>query len=377
MKVLVLGYRKKLCKELLAQNIPYVLWTTEKTSHQAPLGNIVAPMSYDKHELQHALEQQSTINFFSHVIASIEESVYPASLLRRLVGARIYEHTKVLECRDKFLMKKYLKHFEIPMTPFIDGETDFSAQQIIDELDFPVVVKNKQQSGGKGLVFAQSINELKNHMSPHNIYEKMIRGEEGSVESFIKNGKIVFTNITRYRQIKHANMVPGSYSPQLEDIIYSLNQKTISALNIQWGMTHLEFYHTEQGIVFGEIALRPPGGYIMDLISTSYGFNSWQAFVAIELGQKFNFPQYNKQFCGVNILHPGAGKILSIDGNDLIKNQPWVEKFKLKDVVGQNIPKRDSVRNEVGHIIYTAESSEQLEERYQYLINNLKFTIEN
>ena len=35
------------------------------------------------------------------------------------------------------------------------------------------------------------------------------------------------------------------------------------------------------GLLFGEIALRPPGGYIMNAMHHAYGFDPWAAFVAM------------------------------------------------------------------------------------------------
>ena len=38
----------------------------------------------------------------------------------------------------------------------------------------------------------------------------------------------------------------------------------------------MEVFLGEEGPVFGEIAARPPGGYLMDLIPRAYGFDPWE-----------------------------------------------------------------------------------------------------
>lgn len=52
-----------------------------------------------------------------------------------------------------------------------------------------------------------------------------------------------------------------------------MNHQVIKALNIKWGLTHLEYYGDRNGELFGEIALRPTGGYIMELIKCAYDFD--------------------------------------------------------------------------------------------------------
>src|SRR5690606_5219991 len=119
------------------------------------------------------------------------------------------------------------------------------------------------------------------------VYESFINAPEGSIESFINNNEILFTNITEYYKKTQANLLPAPFSKDELQQIQNLNEDVISKLNIQWGMTHLEFYRHPNGLYFGEIALRPPGGHIMAILKTAYGFNAWEALLAVELNHDF------------------------------------------------------------------------------------------
>ena len=93
-------------------------------------------------------------------------------------------------------------------------------------------------------------------------------------------------NVTEYHRIGHCNLVPAHYSEKELELIHELNRRVIKALKIKWGMTHLEYYLTDEGILFGEVALRPPGGHIMDCMSIAYDVNIWDHFIDVELLQK-------------------------------------------------------------------------------------------
>ncbi|MCB0343277.1 MAG: ATP-grasp domain-containing protein [Bdellovibrionales bacterium] len=375
MNVLVMGLRKSVLSELDKKGIAYALWADQETKLKAPLGTAVAPMHSDREELRKFIKTHWPSQSFSHVIATTEGAVYPASLARRIVHARLSEKTMVLHCRDKILMKQYLRYFDIPMTRFIDGSRPISVETIVEKLDFPVVVKDRDQSGGRGLVFAKTIDELKSAMHVTRIYEKMVNAPEGSIESFIQNGQIQFTNITQYRSKTHVNIVPAPYPDTECQQILELNESVVKALKIQWGQTHLEFYRSAEGHLFGEIALRPPGGYIMDLISMAYGFNAWEAFIAVELGIDFIFPKKSVTHAGVYIVHPGPGVLEEISGVEELKSQPWVSKLKMKALGGQQLAGRESVREELGHIIFTAPTAEELEQRLLSINSKLKLKV--
>ena len=61
----------------------------------------------------------------------------------------------------------------------------------------------------------------------------------------------------------------------LKSKILKINDEVIKKFGVDRGMTHAEFYLTDHGPVFGEIAIRPPGGYYMELIEKVYGATNY------------------------------------------------------------------------------------------------------
>ena len=170
-----------------------------------------------------------------------------------------------------------------------------------------------------------------------NILERYVSAPEASIESFISGGKIRFANITRYLEKGHVNFVPSAFDDDLQESIKDINRRVVEALKISWGMTHLEVYLAENGLLFGEIALRPPGGYIMNAIQHAYGFNPWQAIVAMELDEPFEFPATAAAYSCVEVFHPGEGRVTAVQGEDIVRNHPATREFRLKVRPGDSI----------------------------------------
>jgi biotin carboxylase len=351
-KILVIGFRRGLIEALQSLNIPFVIWHEERfpSKYQTP-GSLLQQIPLSREKIKTIVEQFIESGPYSHVIAGTEAAVVAASIARRVLNCRQSQHSTVIKCHDKSAMKEYLAKYDIPMTKFILHDKNVSAEHITGTLGFPVVVKERQQSGGRGTVFLNDHFELAKAMSSKHLYEQYIEGDEVSVETFINHGEILFSNITQYFEKSHINLVPPHLTDNYQHELLTLNKKIIQALKIQWGITHAEFYLTAQGIYFGEIAVRPPGGYIMELMSKAYEFNAWEAFVAMELDRSFQFPARSVNWAAVNILHPGEGVVKNIDGVDAIKQLASFDNIKLKISTGDAITARKGVSNEVGHYV--------------------------
>ncbi len=375
MRVVVVGYRKGICQALQSRGIAYAVWDAQITHVPGALYLLRDPFPSNANKIKDVVVPLQAYGPFSHVIAGTESSVYPASVTRRILGARKSNDRIILACHDKLVMKQALLKKQIPMTEFVHGTPQTSADAIIAHLGLPLVAKERRQSGSRGTVFCHDNHTVEQVIKPKKLFEKFIDAPEASVESFIDNGNICFTNITEYYQKKHINIVPATFNKKLQQQILALNEKIIRGLNIQWGMTHMEVYLTKDGLVFGEIALRPPGGYIMQLISLAYGFNAWDALVAVELSEHFSYQQMNFAATAAIILHPGNGQIDNISGLELLKKHPAIKKIHLKKTVGETVPERVGTGVDMGYIILDANNKKELLAAIQFVEMNFRIEI--
>lgn len=246
------------------------------------------------------------------------------------------------------------------MTSFLSKKMYVSPDQVIEELGETVVVKPRKSSGGRGLKVVTGKKEISEAISNRTLVEKVIEGSEGSIESIVDKGQILFTNITQYKEVGLCNILPGHYSKKLNSEIVELNKKVIGALKIEWGMTHMEFYSTKDGLLFGEIALRPPGGYIMDTLKVIYDHNFWEFFVRIELGLEVRAMPERKKYGASSIFYPKVGVVEEVIGEQEAMNLISVNRLRVKAKVGREVLPRGGVGEDFGYCIFAHEDRQQL-----------------
>ncbi|WP_111497785.1 MULTISPECIES: ATP-grasp domain-containing protein [Marinobacter] len=113
------------------------------------------------------------------------------------------------------------------------------------------------------------------------LMESHLDGWEFAVEAWIHNGKIRFLNISEYVTLGYSVFVPASpelekYRPQIREQI----EKLIKAFDIEFGFLHPEYFVTNDSeMYFGEVAYRPPGFKVFELLERVYGFNAYQGMI--------------------------------------------------------------------------------------------------
>ena len=364
-----MGHRIALSRALEKLEIPYILWSEKPVLNKLKADKIILGEFPVSKEL--AVEQISVTLDITHVIAAVEKAVIPGSNIRLWFKLKRNPHSLILKCTDKFKMKSYLFEKNIPMTEFCSGRK-LSQEEIIEKVGWPVISKPRLSSGGRGIMFLNSKEEMIQNKSSQCYYEKAISGTEGSIESFIHNNTIIFSNITEYFKNGYCNKIPGRYSEEIIRKIEELNSNVLEALNIKWGMTHLEYYITDSGLYFGEVALRPPGGYIMDALSMAYDIDSWELFLKVELNLIDNCEVSQRSFSSTVLIHPGEGVVKKIEGVEDVKSLKSVQKFKLNIKVGDTIGKREGVGQNYGHAFFCNESSVELDKDLNKFYSKLK-----
>lgn len=374
-RVLLIGPRRAIINALRSKRVPFSIWQESAAYSIDDAQKIItAPLFNSTKKLKHIINDSFAGEHYTHVIAGTEAAVYPAAVARRIVGARMSPTTTALRCRDKLAMKEYLSDFSIPMTRFMAESSVSKPSQAFEYLGAPLVRKRRKLSGGRSFELFARESDLVLQYNGRNILEKFISAPEASIESFINNGEIKFVNTTSYLEKGHVNLVPSALDETLQKSMLLLNKRVIKALKINWGITHLEVYLAGSGLLFGEIALRPPGGYIMNAIWHAYRFNPWEAFVAMELNEDFDFPDSPVAYSCVEVLHPGVGQVVSIHGEEMLKNHKDVKEFRLKMKTGDTISKREGSGQDIGYLLYTGNSPAERLALYDFFKKN--FAIE-
>lgn len=353
--LLLVGYRTQAALAAKELGFNIILWDEKNPpSKKRELFKKIFTFPLYEKKLSKKLVQQLKSEKIDIVSGVTEKSVIPSVLVRQALKLSGTSLKVANRCRDKIIMKTFAAKKNIKVTPFVPLQNNTDIKTLENKLSYPVVLKYKDLSGRRGLLIAKNRKKLQKMMKKRDLAERMIRGKEFSVESLIYNGKIIFKNITEYYDLYTINIVPAELTPKQKKLIYKLNKDIIQKFKIEQGMTHLECYLTQEGFVFGEIALRPPGGYLMDLIKMAYHFDPWLTLLSIEAGKPLKIPQKAKNIAASWLIHPGSGKIKTIQGVEEVKKMKEIVSFTIKIKKGDTIQKREGTSDECGHFFIKA-----------------------
>ncbi len=285
------------------------------------------------------------------VLAATEKAVLPAAWLRQALRLEGNTPTSAGWCRDKFAMKRRVRSCGIRCADFARVNRRTTAGGLVARLGLPMVLKPVASSGSRGTTTARVFDDVRRALVPGSLAESYVHGLEMSVESFVSDGRVVFVNPTEYLLPLWANVVPATLSSELRGSVEALNRSVIEALAIRQGMTHLELFLTADGPVFSEIALRPPGGYLMDLMGKAYEFDAWEALLRLELREAVRWPTHARRHAGVWLLHPGGGTVSKVRGLRAARSTHGIEKVHCRVNPGDRLKHREGSGECAAHVL--------------------------
>jgi hypothetical protein len=284
------------------------------------------------------------------VVSAIERGVPLAGALREIWDLPGHRLDVAQATTDKLMMKALLKRAKIRCAESARADETSSVVELIDQLGLPMVVKPRALSGSRGTSVCRTPEEVEQALGPGMLAERWIDGEEMSLESWVVDGRPVWSNTTRYLKPGWANVVPAMMPRADRQALESLNIRVAKALGIERGITHLEVFRTAAGFVVGEIATRPPGGEIMGLMGRVYpGFDPWEVWVQSEITGTFSPPKDPIGAAGVWFLHPGKGRVRDIRGVPTATSIAGVT-VEIRVEVGDEIGAREGVGQSCGAI---------------------------
>ena len=209
-----------------------------------------------------------------------------AAKLREHLGLPGMTVEETIPFRDKEIMKKRLDEAGIRTPRHASVTTVDGCRQAAAAIGFPersIVVKPIAGAGAADTYHIRSADELEavlpalRHV-PEVSVEEFIDGDDYTYETICIDGKIEHFSISFYRPRALQARTHEWLSPQtvvvrrVEDEALGpgceMGEAVIKALNFRTGFTHMEWFRTLSGeAVFGEIAARPPGAHLVDLIN--------------------------------------------------------------------------------------------------------------
>jgi hypothetical protein len=146
------------------------------------------------------------------------------------------------------------------------------------------------------------------------LLEQYIAGDVYHADSIVANGVVQFVSVQRYGRppldVFHDGGAAGTCTLERgsadQSALCDLNQRVITALDIQDTATHVEFIKGRgDGLFyFLEVAARVGGAYISDVIEAATGVNLWTEWARLECtpaGRQYVPPTPRPGYAGVII----------------------------------------------------------------------------
>jgi hypothetical protein len=258
-------------------DIPYIPWNFERLNDRSL-------------EIAETLQKEGV----DVAIPLFEETVEWAGAINSVLmdNPRLFGQAMLL--RDKALMKRRAQLGGIRVGIFEEAhdKTDVvrflkRVNQTLLKLDGdpndPIHLKAFDKAGCLGhrvIRTPDEIDSIPDEEFPV-LMESHLDGWEFAVEAWVHDGKIRFLNISEYVTLGYSVFVPAT--PELEKYREQITrqiEKLIKTFDIEFGFVHPEYFVTSDGeMYFGEVAYRPPGFKVFELLERAYGFNAYQALV--------------------------------------------------------------------------------------------------
>lgn len=258
-------------------DIPYMAWDFERLNDRSI-------------EIAEKLKKEGV----DVAIPLFEETVEWAGAINAVLMSNPRLHGQAVLMRDKALMKRRAQLGGIRVGIFEEAHDKDDVIRFLKRVnqtllkldgdpDDPIHLKAFDKAGCLGhrvIRTPEEVDAIPEEEFPV-LMESHLDGWEFAVEAWIHDGEIKFLNISEYVTLGYSVFVPAT--PELESwraLITKEIEKLIKAFDIQFGFVHPEYFVTSDGTMyFGEVAYRPPGFKVFELLERAYGFNAYQGLV--------------------------------------------------------------------------------------------------
>lgn len=238
------------------------------------------------------------------VVSPSEHGIAAAGIARSLAGVAGAGASVAATASDKLAMKTALVDAGFAVASFEGADTLGDIGAAAARVGYPVIVKPVFGGGGLDIFRFDTPDSLARGITdaagealaatrvPFIVESALELTAEFHCDGVVVGGTIAFCSVSRYfdpvlpAMSRHERI--GSFTLPPQDPLFAtlsdLHLRVVSALGIHDAVTHLEVLETSEGLLVGEIAIRPAGGGIPRGIELSWGVDLWDAWRSVELG---------------------------------------------------------------------------------------------
>lgn len=288
---------------------------------------------------------------------------------------------------DKYQMKQRFVEGGVPCA---QGRLISSADEA-KGMEFPIIVKPRDNSGSRGVKLCRNEDELRDSVSEalenshltNVLVEEFIEGREFSIESLHYDGKSEIIQFTEKKttefpyNVELGHKQPANLTDDQRQQIGIIINKIAECMQFENCPSHTELKVNDRGIFVIETSPRLGGDYITSTLTPlSTGINLEDQLLHIALGEsvdtKTGRVEKASAVCFFS-LPEGMVEFISAEIYN-ISNWSHIVGFDLKLHVGDNVNRITSSLNRYGQFIVEADSRievDKLIDEYEMKLNNL------
>ncbi|HVE72726.1 MAG TPA: ATP-grasp domain-containing protein [Thermoanaerobaculia bacterium] len=260
------------------------------------------------------------------LFAAYEQLQVPLALVRERFGVEGLSADAARNFRDKARMKELFDAAGLPCARHARVTSADEAWRFVEANGYPVVVKPLEGAGAKSTFRVDTAEQLADALRiapPPLLIEEHIVGEEHSFEGVMVDRSLVWHSLTHYRPtplevlrngwIQWCVHLPRETDASRYDGIRAAAARALEVLGMKTGLCHLEWFRRRDGsIAISEVAARPPGAQIMDLVSYAHDIDFDAAWVRLMILGTFE-PAVPQWSAGIAFLRgQGEGRVKAI-----------------------------------------------------------------
>ncbi len=293
------------------------------------------PSVCDLESMTRAVRRLQARGWIDRLEATVEAHMLTTAQVRELCGIPGISVDTTMKCRDKPLMKEVLRQAGIPCARSTGATTPDEVRAFARDVGYPIIVKPRDGAGAAGTYridddasFERAMQESGlAHRSFPVAVEEFLEGHEGFFDTITVRGQVVHEFISHYYpNVLHA-MRTRWISPQFVATnridaegyaeVRKLGRRVIEALEIGTAPTHMEWFITKKGLMFSEIACRPPGVGAWDLYCAGNDMDLYLEWALAICGKPPAQRPSRRFAAGVVALRPDRdGTIVGCEGKD-------------------------------------------------------------
>jgi ATP-grasp domain len=268
------------------------------------------------------------------LLAVLEQLQVPVAMVREHLGIPGMDPVTARNFRDKAQMKTVLEAAGVPCARHRLADSSASAADFAAVVGFPLVVKPPAGAGAKSTFRLDGPGDLEAWLdvappSPDRpvLIEEFLTGEEGSYDSVMVDGQIVWDSVSNYLPtplevlrnpwMQWVVLLPRDISgPEYVDI-RQVAPVALRALGLHTGLTHMEWFRRPDGTVaVSEVGARPPGAQITSMLCYVHDFDLYRAWAQLMVDGTFSPPLRQWSAGTVYLRGQGAGQVRAVHGLD-------------------------------------------------------------